>query len=155
MSTSAFVTAQRIMIDGTSLRAPEESPARRRHGCRDLATAAMDGQSGVSVRSSAADTTHSRVTRYVCDGLSQHRLCKCLGFMRGVRIAVAFLVLALSSADSGTTKPSAIATIPFEYHDGLLWASVSASGAGQPLEFLIDTGAASSVVDRQTAQRIG
>jgi hypothetical protein len=68
---------------------------------------------------------------------------------------MAFLVLALSSADGGTTKPSAIATIPFEYHDGLLWVSVSASGAGQPLEFLIDTGAASSVVDRQTAQRIG
>lgn len=52
-------------------------------------------------------------------------------------------------------KPSPVVSIPFEYHDGLLWLRVAAPGSSQPLEFLIDTGAAASVVDRQTAQRVG
>ncbi len=52
-------------------------------------------------------------------------------------------------------KPSSAVSIPFEYHNGLLWLRVAAPGSTQPLEFLIDTGAAASVVDRQTAQRVG
>jgi Aspartyl protease len=63
--------------------------------------------------------------------------------------------LALSSVEAGTARPSTVATIPFEYHNGLLWLRVATSGSSRPLEFLIDTGAASSVVDRQTAERIG
>ena len=62
--------------------------------------------------------------------------------------------LVLTSAEASAARPSTVA-IPFEYHDGLLWLRVGSPGSSQPLEFLIDTGAASSVVDRQTAQRIG
>ncbi len=54
-----------------------------------------------------------------------------------------------------TATAGPVTTIPFDYHDGLLWLRVEAHGSNRPLDFLIDTGAASSVVDRQTAQRIG
>jgi hypothetical protein len=75
--------------------------------------------------------------------------------MGGLRVAVVVFTLALTCAEGATAKPSSVATIPFEYHDGLLWLRVAAPGSSHPLEFLIDTGAAASVVDRQTAQRIG
>jgi predicted aspartyl protease len=75
--------------------------------------------------------------------------------MCGLRVAVVVFALALASAEAGTVKPSTVTTIPFEYHNGLLWLRVAAPGSSQPLEFLIDTGAAASVVDRQTAQRVG
>jgi hypothetical protein len=75
--------------------------------------------------------------------------------MCGLRVAVVIFALALTSVGAGMARPSTVATIPFEYHDGLLWLRVTAPGSGQALEFLIDTGAASSVVDRQTAQRVG
>jgi aspartyl protease len=75
--------------------------------------------------------------------------------MGGFRVAAAIVALALTCAEGATAKPAVATTIPFEYHDGLLWLRVTAPGSGEPLEFLIDTGAASSVVDRQTAQRIG
>lgn len=65
------------------------------------------------------------------------------------------VALALPCAEGATSSRSSVATIPFEYHDGLLWLRVTAPGSNRPMEFLIDTGAASSVVDRQTAQRIG
>ncbi len=75
--------------------------------------------------------------------------------MGGLRIAVVIFALALTSVEAGAARPSAVVAIPFEYHDGLLWLRVAAPGSSQALEFLIDTGAAASVVDRQTAQRIG
>ncbi|HVM60235.1 MAG TPA: retropepsin-like aspartic protease [Verrucomicrobiae bacterium] len=75
--------------------------------------------------------------------------------MSDVRVAVAVLILALSGAGAVTASPGSATTIPFEFRNGLLWVSVSAGGAGEPLEFLIDTGAASSAVDRGTARRIG
>ncbi len=65
------------------------------------------------------------------------------------------IVLALSCVVGATARPAAVVTIPFEYHDGLLWLRVAARGSNRLLEFLIDTGAASSVVDRETAKRIG
>jgi hypothetical protein len=75
--------------------------------------------------------------------------------MGGLRVAVVVFALALTCAEAGASRPSTVATIPFEYHDNLRWLRVATPGSSRPLEFLIDTGAASSVVDRQTAQRIG
>jgi len=75
--------------------------------------------------------------------------------MGGLRVAAVVFALAMTCAEGATAKPSTVITIPFEYHDGLLWLRVAVPGSSQPLEFLIDTGAAASVVDRQTAQRIG
>lgn len=75
--------------------------------------------------------------------------------MFGLRVAVVVFALALTSAEAGTVKPSAVATIPFEYHNGLLWLRVAAPGSDRRMEFLIDTGAAASVVDRRTAERVG
>ena len=75
--------------------------------------------------------------------------------MRRFRVAVVMFALAFTSAEAGTVTTSPVTTIPFEYHDGLLWLHVEAPGSDRPMEFLIDTGAAASVVDQQTAQRIG
>jgi len=75
--------------------------------------------------------------------------------MGGLRVAIVAFVLALSGAVAATAKPDSTATIPFEYRKGLLWARVSSPTTDQPLDFIIDTGAAASVVDRQTAQWIG
>lgn len=44
---------------------------------------------------------------------------------------------------------------PFTLHRGYLWVDVQAQGAAKPLHFLLDSGAASTLVDRATAQRLG
>ncbi|MDX2081277.1 MAG: aspartyl protease family protein [Terrimicrobiaceae bacterium] len=45
--------------------------------------------------------------------------------------------------------------IPFQYRDGYLWLKVSVEGYEQPLNFLLDSGAASSVLNLGTARRLG
>jgi hypothetical protein len=50
---------------------------------------------------------------------------------------------------------STAAPIPFEYRDGLIWVKVRTAGATEPLNFLLDTGAGSSVLDLGTARRLG
>jgi predicted aspartyl protease len=44
--------------------------------------------------------------------------------------------------------------IPFQYCDGFLWLKVHAAGQQEPLNFLLDSGAASSVLNIQTARRL-
>jgi hypothetical protein len=44
---------------------------------------------------------------------------------------------------------------PFEYRDDLLWVSVQVSGSAAPLQFLLDTGAEVSVINLNTARRLG
>jgi hypothetical protein len=47
------------------------------------------------------------------------------------------------------------AQIPFEFRDGLIWVKVQVSGSRAPLNFLLDSGAGSSVVDLSVARRLG
>jgi predicted aspartyl protease len=61
----------------------------------------------------------------------------------------AVALLALVSARAGT-----IAEIPFQYRDGFLWLKVSAACQSEPLNFLLDSGAASSVLNVEAAQRL-
>ena len=44
--------------------------------------------------------------------------------------------------------------IPFQYRDGCLWLKVHAAAQHEPLNFLLDSGASSSVLNIQTARRL-
>ena len=45
--------------------------------------------------------------------------------------------------------------IPFTHRDGYLWLKVEVAGSGEPLHFLLDSGAAASVVSLDAARRLG
>jgi len=45
--------------------------------------------------------------------------------------------------------------IPFQFRDGLVWLKVEVAGQGEPLNFLLDSGAGASVLDLSAARRIG
>lgn len=45
--------------------------------------------------------------------------------------------------------------IPFQFRDGLIWVKVRPGGTGEPLNFLLDSGAGSSVLDLTAARRLG
>lgn len=56
------------------------------------------------------------------------------------------------------TVPSAshaAVEIPFTYGDGMIWMKVSVAGQHSPLNFLLDSGAGTSVLDLQAAHRLG
>jgi len=55
----------------------------------------------------------------------------------------------------GETPPSTSSEFPFEYREGLLWIKVAITQSEQPLNFLVDTGAGVSVINLNTAKRIG
>jgi len=59
------------------------------------------------------------------------------------------MLLAATSARAGT-----LAEIPFEFRDGYLWVEVSVAGQHVPLHFLVDSGAAASVVSADAARRL-
>jgi hypothetical protein len=50
---------------------------------------------------------------------------------------------------------SAEEVIPFEYQDGLIWVKVKTAHADGPLDFLLDSGAGSSVLNLETARKLG
>lgn len=52
-------------------------------------------------------------------------------------------------------QPQPSSEIPVSYHDGLLWVHVCIPQSSEPLNFLFDSGAATSVLTRGTAQRLG
>lgn len=51
--------------------------------------------------------------------------------------------------------PVTLAEFPFEYREGLLWIEVNIPQSLKPLNFLVDTGAGVSVINLNTAKRIG
>lgn len=55
----------------------------------------------------------------------------------------------------GETTASTSSEFPFEYREGLLWIKVAIQQSEQPLNFLVDTGAGVSVINLNTAKRIG
>lgn len=65
----------------------------------------------------------------------------------------ALLLLTLLLLCAGFCRAAQV--IPFEYRDGLIWVKVKASGSTTPLNFLLDSGAGSSVLDLGVARRLG
>jgi len=65
--------------------------------------------------------------------------------------AIAILVATLLKAQA---DDSAANEIPFECREGLLWIKASVPQSAQPLNFLLDTGAGASVINRSTADRL-
>ena len=55
---------------------------------------------------------------------------------------------------AGLARAAVVAQIPFQYRDGFLWLKVAASGRKEPLNFLLDSGAASSVVSLNAARSL-
>lgn len=55
----------------------------------------------------------------------------------------------------GETTASTSSEFPFEYREGLLWIKVAIPQSEQQLNFLVDTGAGVSVINLNTAKRIG
>lgn len=53
-----------------------------------------------------------------------------------------------------TASPPATA-IPFKYCEGLLWIQVQVPQSTRPLNFLFDTGAGVSVINKDTARTLG
>jgi hypothetical protein len=62
---------------------------------------------------------------------------------------VAFSLLASLQVRAETPEE-----IPFQYRDGFLWLKVQVVGQREPLNFLLDSGASSSVLNIQTARRL-
>jgi hypothetical protein len=58
-------------------------------------------------------------------------------------------------AGQAQAEPRVLTEMPFEYREGLIWLRVTPPRSAQPLNFLLDSGAAASVLDEQTAQRLG
>jgi hypothetical protein len=54
-----------------------------------------------------------------------------------------------------TASATVLEEIPFAMHDGLIWVQVHAAGERQPLDFVLDSGADTSVIHLQTARDLG
>lgn len=65
--------------------------------------------------------------------------------------AITTLAIALLNARAAQDIP---AEIPFAFREGLLWVNVTMPESTQPLNFLLDTGAGASVINRGTADRL-
>ncbi len=65
------------------------------------------------------------------------------------------LVLAFGLLSGLCGYADTLQEIPFQYRDGYLWLKISVKGYDQPLNFLLDSGAASSVLDLGVARRLG
>src|SRR5882724_1139318 len=72
--------------------------------------------------------------------------------MRGLFRAAVVWACLLAQTHAQSQSP---AEIPISYSGGLLWVRVSVPQSSEPLNFLLDSGAGTSVLTRQTAQRLG
>lgn len=70
------------------------------------------------------------------------------------RYLALLLVTAATLVIAGMARAAVLAEIPFQYRDGFLWLKVTAAGRTEPLNFLLDSGAASSVVSMQAARSL-
>lgn len=65
--------------------------------------------------------------------------------------AITVLAIALLNGRAAQDVP---AEVPFEFREGLLWIRVTLPESEQPLNFLLDTGAGASAINRSTAHRL-
>ncbi len=72
--------------------------------------------------------------------------------MRCCFCAVLFFAAALAGVQAASVS---LAEFPFEFREGLLWIEVKVPQSEKPLNFLMDTGAGVSVINLNTAKRIG
>lgn len=70
------------------------------------------------------------------------------------RYLALLLAIATSLVVVGMARAAVLAQIPFQYRDGFLWLKVTAAGRSEPLNFLLDSGAASSVVSTEAARSL-
>jgi Aspartyl protease len=72
-----------------------------------------------------------------------------------VRCRVFALLLFVAAIFELQAAPIILAEFPFQYREGLLWIEVKIPKSEKPLNFLVDTGAGVSVINLNTAKRIG
>ncbi len=66
-----------------------------------------------------------------------------------------FVFLALLCLGGTRAFSSQNGAANFEFRDGLIWIKVQVAGSDRPLNFVLDSGAGSSVIDLQGAERAG
>jgi hypothetical protein len=74
---------------------------------------------------------------------------------RNVRFVLCFILAVCATIVRGETNSSATAEFPFEYREGLLWVQIRVPERQEPLRFLLDSGAEVSVINLDTAKRLG
>jgi hypothetical protein len=72
-----------------------------------------------------------------------------------LKFCIALFVATAGFTSLHAARPGAVDEIPFTQQEGLIWIQVRASGVAQPLEFVLDSGADTSVLHLQTARRLG
>src|SRR6266849_3690213 len=66
-----------------------------------------------------------------------------------------FALMVLMALLRVQAAPPTLAEFPFEFREGLLWLEVSVPQSQEQLNFLVDTGAGVSVLNLNTAKRLG
>lgn len=64
------------------------------------------------------------------------------------------MLVTVGSLLLGVSTAAAASTIPFEFRDGLIWVRVAAPGSSAPLNFLLDSGAGSTVLSADAARKL-
>jgi Aspartyl protease len=72
-----------------------------------------------------------------------------------VRWLLCFILVVQAAVARGEVAATSSSEFPFEYREGLLWVGVAIPQSEKPLNFLLDTGAGVSVINLNTAKRIG
>jgi Aspartyl protease len=75
--------------------------------------------------------------------------------MPAVRSCLCAMMVFAATLFQVRAASTVIAEFPFEFHEGLLWVRVTVPQSDKPLNFLLDTGAGASVINLNTANRIG
>ena len=65
------------------------------------------------------------------------------------------LAILICSVLPGLQPARAATEIPFTFRAGMIWLKIGVEGQSVPLNFLLDSGAGASVLDLQTARRLG
>lgn len=81
----------------------------------------------------------------------RHEIC----LFSGVQVRIIFTIFAIIGLlASASARAGVVAEVPFQYRDGFLWLKVNVAGQSAPLNFLLDSGAASSVLSVEAARRL-
>lgn len=70
-----------------------------------------------------------------------------------IRLLLLLSIALVSVQALAYASPSFV--IPFQYSDGLIWLKIKVNGADQPLNILLDSGANCSVINLETAKKLG